>query len=75
MCQCFTVSDPPASMRLDEDTCAVSSQGPVVIKTPIEGGPAVAENDLVIEAMVLKELAHPNIITLLGKGETDEGAR
>lgn len=47
----------------------------MVIKTPTEGGPSVAEDDLVVESLVLRELSHPNIIPILGGGTTQAGAR
>lgn len=68
MCQCFLARKTPASMNIPESLLQVSQEG-VVIKTPIEGGPAVAENDLIVESLVLRELSHPNIITLFGGGE------
>lgn len=75
MCQCFLARQAPASMRLREDALEAAEAEGVIIKTPTEGGPGTAENDLVVEALVLRELSHPNIIRLLGGGTTVTGGR
>lgn len=62
-------------MRLRDDTLEAAEAEGVIIKTPTEGGPGTAENDLVVESLVLRELSHPNIIRFLGGGTTATGGR
>lgn len=62
-------------MRLREGAFEAAEAEGVIIKTPTEGGPGMAENDLVVESLVLRELSHPNIVRLLGGGTTATGGR
>lgn len=75
MCQCFLARKTPASMNLPDDELKAAEAEGVVIKTPTDGGPPMAENDLVVESLVLRQLSHPNILRLLGGGATATGAR
>ncbi|CAM9647912.1 unnamed protein product, partial [Phaeothamnion confervicola] len=47
----------------------------VAVKIPIEGGHDTAENDLVVEMLLLRQISHPNIIRLLAAGVTNHGLR
>lgn len=86
MCQCFRARKIPSGMNVPtgEDGGnfkpnpmfeSAHSEG-VIIKTPTEGpNQQMSENDLVIESLVLRELHHPNIVGILGGGQTHTGAR
>ncbi|CAN0480361.1 unnamed protein product, partial [Laminaria digitata] len=75
MCQCFLALKLPASMNLPDGLFEESKRDGVIIKTPTEGGPEVAENDIVVESLVLRKLSHPHIVNLLGSGSTSAGKR
>lgn len=75
MCQCFLARKLPASMGIPEGSYESSKREGVIIKTPTDGGPEVAENDLVVESLVLRKLSHRHIVNLLGAGSTPTGKR
>ena len=67
--------DGNSSAKADPAFETARAQG-VIIKTPTEGpNQQMSENDLVVESLVLRELRHPNIVGILGGGQTPTGAR